>query len=263
MIQSVHFTFFSPSGKTRRTLQNIAAGMQGTPIVEKDMTLPAQRAMETELDENTLAVIGMPVYFGRIPKVFHAGLPLRGRNTPAVYVAVYGNRDYEDALIELQNLGEQAGFISIAAAACVAEHSLCSEIASNRPDGDDAAKQRAFGEQILKRANAISEKTERLSPLKVKGNVPYREYGKLPTPVFDKDLCIECGLCASICPAGAITRGTFALDAQACLSCTRCIKACPAGAWGLEEAARQAAAEKMAHLAKLCAERREPEFFWA
>ena len=82
-IQSAHFAFFSPSSRTRRTLQNIASGMQGMSLTEKDLTLPTQRAVETVYDPESLVVIGMPVYFGRIPKVFHNGLPLRGNNTPA------------------------------------------------------------------------------------------------------------------------------------------------------------------------------------
>lgn len=264
MIQSAHFAFFSPSSRTRRTLQNIASGMQGMSLTEKDLTLPTQRAVETVYDPESLVVIGMPVYFGRIPKVFHNGLPLRGNNTPAVYVVVYGNRDYEDALIELQRLGEQAGFVSIAAAACVAEHSLCPSIAANRPDSEDIAAQRAFGARVLERAVAFSENPEAIQKLTVKGNVPYREYGVLPVPEIDKDVCIECGLCARICPAGAIEKGTFEMkDKTACLSCGRCVKGCPAGAWALSEAAQKAAAEKMAQIAKMCTERKEPEFFWA
>lgn len=262
MIQSVHLAFFSPSGTTRRTVQNIAAGIQNLPLVEKDLTLPTQRSMNVEYDQKSLVIIGMPVYFGRIPRIFHQGLPLRGNNTPAVYVVVYGNRAYEDALIELQRLGEQAGFVSIAAAACIAEHSLCPSIAANRPDSDDIAKQHAFGERILERATAFSGKPETVPPLKVTGNIPYQEYGMLPVPNIDKSVCIECSFCARICPAGAIDQKTFEIkDKSACLSCGRCIRGCPAGAWALDKDAQKAAAEKMAYIAKMCADRKEPEFF--
>ena len=44
---------------------------------------------------------------------------IRGKQVPAILIVVYGNRDYEDALIELRDYACEAGFIPVAAAAFI------------------------------------------------------------------------------------------------------------------------------------------------
>ena len=51
---------------------------------------------------NVLSIIGVPVYGGRVPVEAISRLQrLKANNTPAVIVVVYGNRDYNDAILEL------------------------------------------------------------------------------------------------------------------------------------------------------------------
>ena len=52
-------------------------------------------------------------------------------------------------------------------------------------------------------------------------------------PGWDKEACISCRLCLSICPAEAIEeRGSeFVLDRDACIYCGLCIRNCPSSAW--------------------------------
>jgi epoxyqueuosine reductase QueG len=58
-------------------------------------------------------------------------------------------------------------------------------------------------------------------------------------PVYQKNICVSCGNCEKICPAGALRAGTR--DTERCLAYTRrleraycdcggCVKVCPAGA---------------------------------
>lgn len=50
---------------------------------------------------------------------------------------------------------------------------------------------------------------------------------------FHKDLCINCGVCAGVCPRNAIgNHGSdrYKIDKSACINCGTCVKACPAGA---------------------------------
>ena len=48
---------------------------------------------------------------------------------------------------------------------------------------------------------------------------------------IDPQRCVDCGLCSSVCPSGALTNvaPTWQLqfDAQRCLVCEQCIPACP------------------------------------
>ena len=47
----------------------------------------------------------------------------------------------------------------------------------------------------------------------------------------NKDRCIECGACVTICPCDALTRvpltGEVRFDKEACIGCELCIPACP------------------------------------
>ena len=52
-------------------------------------------------------------------------------------------------------------------------------------------------------------------------------------PGWDKEACISCKLCVSICPAQAIEErdSAFVLDRDACIYCGLCIRNCPSSAW--------------------------------
>jgi len=52
-------------------------------------------------------------------------------------------------------------------------------------------------------------------------------------PGWEKESCISCRLCVSICPVNAIHEGddVFVLDAEKCIYCGLCIKNCPTSAW--------------------------------
>ena len=54
---------------------------------------------------------------------------LAGEGKKAVTIAVYGNRAYEDALLEMNDILIQGGFTVIASAAFVAQHSIVPEVA--------------------------------------------------------------------------------------------------------------------------------------
>ena len=72
-----------------------------------------------------MAVIAVPSYGGRVPGTAAGRLgAIRGNGARAVLVCVYGNRAYEDTLVELQDIAKQAGFRVTAAVAAVAEHSI-------------------------------------------------------------------------------------------------------------------------------------------
>lgn len=88
-----------------------------------------------------LVLFGVPVYGGRIPSPAVQTLRrMQGSRTPAVLVAAYGNREYDDALLELADIAAANGFIPFAAAALIAEHSIMHSVAAGRPDAQDARK---------------------------------------------------------------------------------------------------------------------------
>ena len=133
-MKNLSAVYFSPTGGTRKAVLNLAAGMGGD-IEEVDLcALKGERGFGPE----DLVIVGMPVFGGRIPG-FAAKLlkQCRGNGATAVTVAVYGNRAFEDALVELNDALKELGFKIGASAALLAEHSMAREVAAGRPDKKD------------------------------------------------------------------------------------------------------------------------------
>jgi ferredoxin len=235
-IKQVYSIYFSPTGTTEKAANAIAAGT-GLPHERIDLTTPKKRqAAGHSFSKNDLVIVGMPVYSGRIPRNlddFFSGL--NGDGTPAVALVVYGNRDYEDALVELKIRLEECGFQVIAGAAFVGQHAFSSKVASGRPDASDLKTAGDFGDKVIREIYKAMK-----GRLTVKGNYPYVAMGADPakmSPAASAALvtatgdCTLCGICAEECPWGVITvDDTVTVDYTGCLRCFRCIKLCPAGA---------------------------------
>lgn len=222
----LHALYFSPSGTTEKTARLIA-GSIGMPVECHDITLTAPEALELADDDAVL--FAAPVYAGRIPPMAAERLAaLKGAGQKAVVVAVYGNRDYDDALLELCDIALGCGFDVVGAGAFIAQHCIFPKVAAGRPDSDDELRIAEFGQLA---AEALSCGTS-LNLARVKGNRPYKPMGAVPLhPGVDKGRCNGCGRCASQCPAGAIDRTSPQVtDAKRCISCCRCMAVCPNGA---------------------------------
>ena len=260
----VKLVYFSPTRTTQRVIEAIAQGVECPEVERVDLTTPLAMAHTQVEMQNDLAIIGCPVYGGRLPVDAVSRLRrLKGNGTPAVIVVVYGNRAYEDALLELTDLALEAGFRPIAAGAFIGEHSFshdASPIAVGRPDANDLRRARDFGAMIRAKMNDVQALDE-ISALRVPGNFPYKERGGLSnvSPVTREAACSSCGRCAPVCPLGAITIGdTVATDATQCIRCCACVKSCADGARIMEDPRVRQVAEM---LSANCRERKEPETY--
>jgi ferredoxin len=232
-VSSVKLVYFSPTGTTRKVLEGIAEGTGIGDISHVDMTLSDAVPESIDVSNDSLVVIGAPVYAGRLPEDAVKRLRvLKAENTPAVVIVLYGNREYEDALLELANLSKDLGFIPVSGAAFIGEHSYATEalpIANGRPDEKDVAQAISFGADTLKKIEGINT-IDDISPLEVPGNFPYKE-GMPPvsaSPSTLEDLCTTCGTCAEVCPKAAITVNDIVeTDPDLCIRCNACVKACP------------------------------------
>lgn len=96
---------------------------------------------EKDISSEDLAIVGMPIFAGRIPKTGRERLlKLKGNNTKAIAIANYGNAHVTDALLELVDLLKENGFDVIAAATTVSHHSIFDGVAQGRPDSEDIEK---------------------------------------------------------------------------------------------------------------------------
>lgn len=221
--------YFSPTETSRRGTLAIARELASS-FQEMDLTIATAEPPQTRFTTKDLLVFGAPVYSGRLYKgVVKRFEKLQGNNTTCVITVTYGNRDYDDALLELSDLVQRQGFIPIAAATLIGEHTY-GRIQIGRPDTDDLAEDSQFAQKVKAKLS-----TGKISSIKVPGNHPYiggKQGGNAGRfrPLTSAS-CIKCGTCAKNCPEGAIhleELGT--LDQDKCISCFRCIKKCPAQA---------------------------------
>jgi ferredoxin len=247
---------FSPTGGTEKVLRAAAAGLPFKPVFHDLCVAAPGHAIRLGLEDT--ALIGMPVFAGRLPPFAAEALSrFHGNNRPTVLMVVYGNREYEDALIELRDLAESRGFVPVAGGAFIAEHSIVRSIASRRPDAKDRTKARSFGEAAARKiAEPSAEAGVRLE---VKGSRPYRDLPPgLLNPYAGKS-CNACGVCAAACPVGAIPEAEpQRTDSAKCICCCRCIRVCPQKARRFK---RPMLAAIKARILPLCAARKEPEIF--
>ena len=204
------------------------------------------------------------MYSGRLPAVAISRLRrLKGNGVPAVIVVVYGNRAYEDALLELRDVALDAGFRPIAAGAFIGEHSYSTNdtpIAVGRPDLDDLGKAKAFGKMIREKIRNIRA-LDQIDSLQVPGNFPFKELRMLSdiSPAIQESLCTRCRMCPSVCPTAAINADDPALtDKSLCIRCCACVKSCPSGAKSMDDPRIMQVAEQ---LSVNCSHRKEPEMY--
>lgn len=224
---------FSPTGTTTKILNNIALGINVDCIENIDLTSYVENREEVELQKDDLAIIGVPVYGGRVPlDAIERLKQIKANGTLAVVVVVYGNRGYDDALLELKDLVSSKGFFPVAAGAFIAEHSFSNEnspIAAGRPDVADLEEAKEFGRRIVGKLKDI-ESFEGLVELKIAGDFPYKER-KEPfsaAPVTKEEECIKCKKCITACPVGAITETEVMTTANdKCILCNACVRVCP------------------------------------
>ena len=250
--------FFSPRGTTKTTARAILRPFEG--VRERDLLgSPLAEDLEVPAEEPVLVVL--PVYAGRIPQLCREQLAahLKGHGGPAAAVAVYGNRHYDSALVELQDLLEGNGFRVVAAGAFIACHSIFDHVAAGRPDQADLAAMEDFGVRYRARLAAFVPGGDH-APLALPGSRDLPPHKRLPFHPAAGDRCSKCGACAAACPAGAIPKETpWVTDEEKCISCGACIYLCPTQTRQYRGKAYEAAARTFE--AK-CAPRREPEVFF-
>ena len=243
-VKKVSVVYFSPSGTTKKIADKICEGFDG----EKEYHDILAHRIEKKLNitEDGLLILAMPVFGGRIPEYCLSSVK-----------AVYGNREYEDALIEMDDLLNDAGFAVIGAAAFIAQHSVFNHVAAGRPDEEDMKHIEEF-------AHRCGDKLENFDPdnrerLQLPGNRPYKPHMKPSmAPEADKN-CTKCRTCVKLCPVHAINSETpRKTDKKKCIMCTACIASCPAKARAFT-GPKYAIASKS--FASACSKRKEPELF--
>lgn len=258
MSGTLHTVFFSPTGSSKTIARAVAwplSQVLGKELCEHDLTFPQGRKKYLHCTSDDIFLFTFPVYAGRVPRLLDGFLArLDGGAARAVVLAVYGNRHYDDALLEAVDMLQKRNCAVVSAGALVAEHSLTAKIGAGRPDARDLESAEEFARHA---AQAVL--SGHAGPVVVPGKRPYRD---LP-PAMDirpktSDACTQCLLCVSQCPVQIISEDDPAVVGPGCIRCCACVKACPEKAKYFDQ---EPVLKIIAMLEDTCRERREPEFY--
>ena len=257
-IQRICFVYFSPTGTTKNVMKLLGKEFN-EEITEYDLTNYKQNDIAVSFSETDFVIFGFPVYSGRVPETMTARLKnVTGSKTPMAIVATYGNREYDDALLEMKTMMETAGFKTIGAAAVVTEHSVVRTIGAGRPNENDRMIIKRYANELHHKIATMLDVNEQ-KDLKVNGNTPYRRYVHIPMAPKSTSKCNNCKVCCNICPTGAIEyKSKIKTNSNKCIGCMRCVRFCPQHArtigkmktWGAN-----------IFLKTMCKEDKQPELF--
>ncbi|WP_446898586.1 4Fe-4S binding protein [Clostridium sp. LBM24168] len=244
-IKTVWAIYFSGTGTTEKVVTCVAktaAQVLGVEYKQFCFNLPKDRKDVQSFGPYDLVVLGTPVYAGRVPNLLLPYLKekINGNKTLGVSVCLFGNRNFDDGLIELRNVMWDHGFYPVAGGAFVGEHSFSRILGAGRPDEKDMALAVQLGEKTAEKVKNLQHLPA--EPVAVVGCDPIRpyytprdRYGNSINilkvkPKTDPNKCVKCGLCARICPMGAIdATNVFSVPGK-CIKCCACVKKCPVGA---------------------------------
>ncbi len=122
--QNSHLIYFSPGGTTEIMVKTV-----GKIIAYKNHyhNLLRTHPPKNLIPNDDLAIVGMPVYGGKLPTIARQRLEqFRGENTPVIALVSYGNRAYDNALLEIKNILTSQGFTVLGAGAFIAQHAIFS-----------------------------------------------------------------------------------------------------------------------------------------
>ncbi len=210
--------YFSATNNSKKVVNEFSNRFN----IIKEYNLADKLSIDIKFKEEDITVFGVPSFGGRVPNIALDRLKdIDGNNSLAVLIVTYGNRDYEDTLIELFDFLKERHFRIIALISFVCRHSIINEFARFRPNTKDLNELDYFSQKVIAkiRNNNFSEPS-------VPGKRPYKELKVAKLEILVNDNCNKCNYCETICLTNAIISYKN-IDKNKCISCMRCVNACP------------------------------------
>lgn len=270
MIKKVYSCYFSATGTTEKIvkkLSNLIASQLNLPLFHYDFTTKEARKNIPNFEKDSFIIMGTPVIAGRVPNLLLPFLQeLKAKNCYGIPIVLYGNRNYDDALIELSILMQNAEIQVIGAGAFIGEHSFSTILGAGRPDDKDLTILEEFAYKTVKKLRENSLNLIEEIPGDKTLSVYYKprdRYGnhidiRKVKPKTNEN-CTKCMLCAKICPLSSISFEDVSQVVGICMKCCACIKRCPENAKYFDDEGylyhKTELEEQYTHI------RREPEYF--
>lgn len=192
MIRRVTGLYYSPVGGTAIMTERLArkiGQLLGDGSAE-DISIECCDLLREEvsgmtIDDETIVVIGLPVYVGKIPlPAIEALKKIRGNGAMTVAAVSYGSRSYGNALFELKAVAEDLGFRLVGAGAFLINYmAICGSSNSMAPSLDiDSMKDfcRAVSGKIERLSGSeIEEFRMKPAPVEVSGRMPVHKISRL------------------------------------------------------------------------------------
>ena len=191
MIRKVIGIYYSPAGGTEIMTRTLARKIgeildDCSPLdVSVECLDMLKEHGSIAFDDETVAVIGMPVYVGKIPLPAAAALrKIEGNGAMTLTAVSYGGRKYGNALFELKRLAEECGFKAVGAGAFMISYMASRGSARSAAPAIDMDSLSDF-------CNAASEKIKRLAgceieelrikpmPVEVSGRMPVHKISRI------------------------------------------------------------------------------------
>ena len=274
MINRICCIFFSPTGNTKKLALAAAehvAKIESLPVDEIDFTRMENRLKSYEFGPEDFVILAAPTYAGKLPNKILPDFKekLRGDKTPAAAIVTFGNRSFDNSLAEMVQVLKEDGFCPLAGAAFVCQHAFTKVLAGGRPGEKDLKEVRDFA---LKCFN-LAKDTKFLAKgdgLQVVGDADAPYYVPKGTdgqpakflkakPLTDRSKCINCGLCAELCPMASINPQDIEDVHGICIKCQACVKGCPEGAKYFDD---KAFLSHVAMLEQNFTDKKENRFFY-
>ncbi len=234
---NITILYFSPTGNTQKVCKTIASSLSSS-YKEIDITLSKNRVAHPQFEENEVVIVGFPVYAGRIPNLLLPYLSnLKSKGNCCIPVVTFGNRAFDDALLELSDILFHNGFRIIAAGSFVGQHSFSDTLGAGRPNEKDWQEIESFALKIkeaLKDGGGLrdysskipGERRERRVYFQPKAPTSGEPINILKVKPITTGGCADCGVCATVCPMGAISLINYKEIIGKCIKCNACVKSC-------------------------------------